>query len=184
METHEQAVKRGKKSKTSGAAFERKVRADLESKGWIVAKWMNQVDLKLLEDDVSTVGGKTIKKYVPDRPYNDIKLIPAKHKFCGVGRPMAIGTGFPDFVCIRDADCTIDICEEGINFGEDNLINRKNCKWVIGVEVKSNGYLKPEEKEKIKWLLENNVFSKILIASKNKVKNKINIEYKEFNGNK
>ena len=37
----------GKKSRDAGMRFERKVRADLESKGWIVDKWTNNVDLEL-----------------------------------------------------------------------------------------------------------------------------------------
>ena len=41
-----------------------------------------------------------------------------------------------------------------------------NTYEVIGVECKINGYLKPEEKEKCKWLIDNNKFSKILIAKK------------------
>lgn len=45
-------------------------------------------------------------------------------------------------------------------------IKRANQYGVIGCEVKSNGYLTKEEKEKCKWLLDNNVFSKILIAKK------------------
>lgn len=40
---------RGKKSRKSGAEFERRVRADLESKGWVVDKWSNQVEF--YEDD-------------------------------------------------------------------------------------------------------------------------------------
>ena len=43
----------------------------------------------------------------------------------------------------------------------------------IAVEVKSNGYLKPEEKEKCEWLLENNIFSKILIVKKGKKRGEI-----------
>ena len=34
----------GKKSKAAGGRFELKVRKDLESKGWIVSKWMNNVE--------------------------------------------------------------------------------------------------------------------------------------------
>jgi len=49
---------------------------------------------------------------------------------------------------------------------------------VIGVEVKSNGYLDKEEKAKCKWLLEKKIFTKILIAKKSKVRGKI--DYKEF----
>ena len=35
--------KQGKKNRADGAKFERIVRADLEKKGWIVAKWTNNV---------------------------------------------------------------------------------------------------------------------------------------------
>ena len=126
--------KQGKKNRQSGARFELKVRKSLESKGWIVSKWMNTVDL---EKD---------------------KLIQAKHKFCGFGRPMAIGTGMPDFVAFSPA----------------NSVRPK----IMGVESKSNGYLDKLEKQKCKWLLDNQIFSKILIAKKGKKRGEI--EYVEF----
>ena len=37
--------KQGRRNRVNGGIFERKVRADLEKKGWIVNKWMNNVDL-------------------------------------------------------------------------------------------------------------------------------------------
>ncbi len=37
-------VKKGRKSRAKGARFELKVREDLESKGWIVDKWSNNVE--------------------------------------------------------------------------------------------------------------------------------------------
>jgi len=138
--------KQGKKNRASGAAFERKVRKDLEGKDWIVSKWMNNVEFHNDEDAnefIFTVG----------------KLIPAKHKFRGPGIPMAIGTGFPDFIALK----------------EDSIYQMYK---VNGVEVKSNGYLTKEEKEKCKWLLEHKVFSIILIASKGKKRGEI--VYKEF----
>ena len=57
---------------------------------------------------------------------------------------------------------------------------RKSSYEVIGVECKSNGYLTPEEREKCKWLLENKIFSKILIAKKKKVGKKVEVEYIDF----
>ena len=39
-------VKKGKSSKARGARFELKVRKDLESKGRVVDKWTNNVDLE------------------------------------------------------------------------------------------------------------------------------------------
>ena len=112
-------IKRGKASRSAGVRFESKVRKDLETKGWIVNKWSNNID--------------------------NNTLIPAKHAFRGKGIPMTMGTGFPDFMAFR----------KSIQYYE-----------VIGVESKMNGYLDKKEKEKCKWLLENNIFSKIFIASK------------------
>ena len=63
--------KQGKKNRASGQRFELKVRKDLESKGWIVSKWMNNVS-EVFEQDIG--------EYVRE-------LIPAKHKFRGMGIP-------------------------------------------------------------------------------------------------
>lgn len=129
----------GKKNRAAGQRFEAKVRRDLTEKGWIVSKWMNTVKLS--------------PKYCG--------MIPAKHKFRGVGIPMAIGTGFPDFIAFRRV------------MGWHYL-----AREIIGVECKSNGYLTKEEKEKCEWLLKNKVFSKILIASKGNKRGEI--IYKDF----
>jgi len=118
----------GKKNRAKGSAFERAVRKDLEKKGWVVAKWMNNIDLEK-------------------------GLVPAKHKFRGMGIPMSIGTGFPDFVCF----------------------NIKLTNEVNGVECKHGKYLDKDEKAKCKWLLENKVFHRIVIAFK-KERGKINYE--------
>lgn len=71
-------------------------------------------------------------------------------------------TGFPDFITFRVSPY----------FDDDKVYHE-----VIGVECKSGGYLTKEEKEKCKWLIENNVFSKILIAKKGKKRGEI--EYVE-----
>jgi len=147
--------KQGKKNRASGAAFERRVRKDLEDGGWIVDKWSNNV--KLQEDNAIDVSGRI------GGPFG--KLIPAKHKFRGPGIPMAIGTGFPDFIAFN---WNVDI-GTGITFGD-----------IIGVECKINGYLDKIEREKCRWLLNNYVFSKIIIAEKTKVNNKIIIDYCDF----
>ncbi len=191
--------KQGKKNRASGAAFERKVRKDLESKGWIVDKWSNNVS-EVYEQDV----GEYVRQ-----------LEPAKHKFRGPGIPMVMGTGFPDFVCFRYRPLLfIDlpkkevekiknleefrqftykrIIEKRKSFAIVNFTNKKNRKKgydteyyfdkpsyeIIGVEVKSNGYITKEEKEKCNWYLKNNIFSKILVASKGEKRGEI--VYKEF----
>jgi len=144
-ETHEQAVKRGKKNKAQGGVFELRVRKDLEEKGWIVSKWANNVE--------------------------DGKMIPAKTAFGFNPRlkmriPLTRSTGFPDFIVFR--------LKENVLFPE-----LKDYE-VIGVESKMTGELDRAEKEKCAWLLENNIFSKILIAKKTKVKNRVVIVYEEF----
>lgn len=150
----------GKQNRASGLRFESSVRKDLEDKGWIVSKWMNNVQFK----DV-------INKKDDGEIFID-KLIPAKHKFCGIGRPMAIGTGFPDFVVFKP---DVEVY--------DKIAEKPEIKYTLmGVEAKSNGYLDKAEKEKCKWLLDNNIFSKILIASKGEKRGSIN--YKEFNNEK
>jgi len=125
----------GKRNRAMGLDTERRTKKDLEEDGWIVSKWNNNIDLK--ED----------------------KLIPVKNKFRGVGIPMMLGAGFPDFIAYRKKD----------KFYE-----------VIGVEVKTTGYLSSVEQEKCKWLLKNNIFSKILIARREYSGRYIEIKYKEF----
>jgi len=83
----------GKKNRASGTEFERKVRKDIEKKGWIVSKWMNNVKFK------TDIPKENQYDYINYGKYG--KLIPAKHKFRGPGIPMAIGTGFVDFLVMR-----------------------------------------------------------------------------------
>ena len=124
-------VKQGKSNRRKGSAFELDVRHELESLGWILCKWQNQVNLK------------------------ENKLEPAKHKFNPFKKVMTLSSGFPDFVAFKRACC--NECSEPCGY------------TVIGVEAKSNGCLDKEEKEKIKWLLDNHIFKYILIASKIKL---------------
>lgn len=152
-------VKQGKQSRAHGKAFELRVRADLEEKGWIVDRWNNQVEFI---DVINTKGHVALRVG---------KLILAKAKWNNFTKTMTTGVGgFPDFIAIKRTTST-DM--------DQNMLYE-----VIGVEVKMAGKLDKLEKEKCQWYLDNNVFSKILIASKHKVKNRIVIEYTEFkNGN-
>jgi hypothetical protein len=163
---NKEKVKQGKKSRRDGGIFERKVRLDLEEKGWVISKWQNNVEFEKMDYprnipsvilDPKDSEGK--KEKVREYLLNDGKigkLIPAKHKFCGVGRPMAIGTGFPDFIAFRKYVCSICFAH-----------GFRECSYdIIGVECKSNGYLDKEEKEKCEWLLNKRIFSEILIAKK------------------
>ncbi len=125
----------GKKNRAIGADTERRTRENLIENGWVVSKWNNNVDLK------------------------DNKLFVVKNKFRGVGIPMMLGAGFPDFIAFRKAKSNYEI---------------------IGVECKANGYLSSEEQAKCKWLLDNNIFPKILIARREYSGRWVLIEYKEF----
>jgi len=86
-------------------------------------------------------------------------IAPSKRKYNPFKKVMVIGTGFPDFICFKRKEKNFD---------------------VIGVEVKTNGYLSQIEKGMCLWLLENRIFSKILIAKKKKGQRKIEIEYDDF----
>jgi len=94
-----------------------------------------------------------------DKDGNIGGVIPAKRKYNPYKKVMVLGTGFPDFICFKKVGGGFD---------------------VIGVEVKSNGYLDQVEKGMCLWLLENKIFSRILIAKKKKDKRKIEIEYEDF----
>lgn len=134
-------IKKGKKSKAKGAKFELKVRDDLEKQGWIVDKWTNNIDLET---------GKiiTAKKNWKFNPFRKAMM------------PSAQGTGFPDFISIKNIS-------DGIYHVE-------------GVEAKVNGILSKEEKEKCARYLQKKVFSKIWIASAIKTSKKIEIKYEDF----
>jgi len=154
MVSTEEKRKIGKRSRAAGQKFEVLVRSDLESKGYICDKWTNNVDLFCeLEGADNQWGCKNVFKG---------KLVKAKVKWAGPGRPMMMGAGFPDFICFRESDQGHYVYE------------------VIGVEAKINGYLDPAERKKCEWLLKSKTFSKILIAKKTKIKNRVVIVYEEF----
>lgn len=97
-----------------------------------------------------------------ERDNNLGKLVPAKRKYNPFLKAMTIGTGFPDFICFKKT--------------------KENFE-VIGVEAKKNGYLDQIEKGMCYWLLENNIFPRILIAKKSKKRGEIEyINFKERYG--
>ena len=100
--------KQGKKNRREGGDFERKVRAWLEE-DWVVDKFSSNVDL---EEGV---------------------FVKAKQKFNPFSKALGIGTGFPDFVCLKPSP-------EG------------KPHELMFVECKLNGKLSREEKEKMAWM--------------------------------
>jgi hypothetical protein len=106
--------------------------------------------------------GWTVAKWTNSVDYDRLngigKIIPAKRKYNPFLKALSIGTGFPDFICFKRLP--------------------DNNYEVIGLEVKGNGYLDQTEKGMCLWLLENKIFSRILIAKNSKEKGKI--EYIDF----
>lgn len=104
--------KQGRRNKLNGGIFERKVRLDLEKKGWIVNKWMNTVDL---EED---------------------KLISSKRKFNPFSKVMTIGTGFPDFICFKRALDNFEvILVEVKRNGNFDKEEREKAKWYLDKNI-------------------------------------------------
>ena len=170
--------KQGKRNKASGARFELLVRKDLESKGWVCSKWMNNVGMwdkkgnQVIKKTINKSEKYLVKKTQKEIKFEDIifdKIISAKHKFRGIGIPMAIGTGFCDFIIYR---------QRVLSNYEKEMPN--NLYEIIFCEAKSKGYLDKEEKEKALWYLKNNFCSKFLIAKKTKKGRKVIVKYKEF----
>lgn len=188
MPTQKQNSIRGKKARASGRRFEAKVRKSLEDMGWIVDKWTNTIEQE-----------KEGKVW---------KIVPAKRSYNPFRKAMVIGTGFPDFIAFRTPSSQKKsgegFCEECKKKSSGEIIYEGHlyCEFcgevisitkefrefkpteIIGVEVKSNGYLDKMEKDMCKWLLERKIFSRILIAKKKSEGRKIEVEYKEFEHDK
>lgn len=101
-------IKKGSKSRGAGARFELKVREEMESRSWILTKWMNNVDLE------------------------KGKIIVAKRKYNPFQKAMVIGTGFPDFIAFRryGEKCEVIGVECKMN-GTLSKIEKEKCKWLM-----------------------------------------------------
>ena len=102
--------------------------------------------------------GWIVDKWTNNVDLEGKKLVKAKRKFNPFIKILSIGTGFPDFIAIQPVH---------------NELYR-----IIGVEVKMNGILSKEEKEKCKWYLQKRIFPNIWIAKKGKKRGEI--EYMDF----
>jgi hypothetical protein len=183
---------KGKANRAKGYRFERKVRRDLEKKGYIVDKFTNNIKFYL---EATTINGKKIevevigdvlhskgRKYEGEPICGELvekgRLVPAKRNKWGMS-----STGFPDYIAwkartiynlppnasneevkrfVRDLEKVKN--KEVIVVG--GSVDIHQVPEIIGVEVKSNGQLTQVEKKKIKWLLENKVFETIYIVRK------------------
>lgn len=159
-------VKKGKLNRSAGKRFELFVRKDLEESGWIVDRWNNKVELGLsAKESKEMYNDESIK--VPSR------LVPAKSKWNNFTKSMMMGSGgMPDFIAFRRIERIIHV---RVGVEHSSVITNE----IIGIECKTNGILDKEEKEQIKYYLDNNIFSKVLIAVKKKEGRKIVIEYRD-----
>jgi hypothetical protein len=162
--------KQGKRNLAAGRRFENKVRLDLESKGWIVSKWQNNVELKEEKVQVPCPDNKPGCCVMHFEKKITGKCIQAKQ-----GRFRKTSTGFPDFIAYRNEYLWK---REGRNQFGDMIGYGKEAAEIIFVECKSNGYLSKEEKEKAQWYLKNKYCSKFFIAKKGKKRGEI--EYIQF----
>ncbi len=156
----------GRKNKVKGKAFEDRVYADLEKKNWVVSRWMKNVELTKPASELGNDKYKWNGKLIPAKP--SIRMTKTLKGFAPV--LVSSWTGFPDFIAYKVRTIEVNGKNFIANFGG------KTLSEVTGVECKLNGKLDKEEKEKCKWLLENNIFSKILITSKDGRK----IKYEEW----
>ena len=162
----------GKKNRASGARFELIVRKDLISKGWFVSKFQSNVEFP---EEMKHVEGIIFPEVKNLFRFREGKLIPAKGN-----RFRARTLGFPDFIVWK----TRFIFKFKKKVRHSLILNKDieitNTPNIIGVEAKSNGYLDKIERAKCEWLLNNHVFSKILVASKIREGRKIKVRYGEI----
>jgi len=117
-----------------------------------------EVKVRQSLEEIGWIVSKWMNTVDYDREGKTGKLVSAKRVYNPFMKAMTIGTGFPDFVCFkRNSDGNYE---------------------VIGLEVKSNGYLDKIEKGMCLWLLKNRIFSRILIAKKGNKRG--DIEYIDF----
>jgi hypothetical protein len=114
--------------------------------------------------DLESKGWIVIKN--PNTVINN-KFTQGKNKYNPFTKRILAFGGFPDFIAFK---------EELIQ----GLPVEPAIYDIIGVECKTAGKLDKKEKEMCNWLLKHKIFSRILIAKKIKVKNKIGIEYGEY----
>ncbi len=112
MPTKKKRRRQGKLNRAAGARFELKVRGNLESDGWVVDKWTNNVDLE------------------------EGKLIKAKRKYNPYKKVLGIGTGFPDFIAFKREGKKYEIMGvEARTIGLLSKEEKEKCKWYLDNKI-------------------------------------------------
>jgi hypothetical protein len=102
----------GRRSRAAGKLFENNVRHDLESRGWIVCKWTNTVDLK------------------------SGKLMQAKSKYNPfLKRVMNEGSGLPDYIAYMPTDNYNIIGVEAKKGKYLDAEEKKMIQWLLNNKV-------------------------------------------------
>ena len=106
-------IKKGKLSRAQGGRFELKVREELESRGWFMDKWNNNVDLEKGD------------------------LVKAKRKYNPFKKMLVVGTGFPDFVAFKKAgEESYDVIGVEVKMnGTLSKIEKEKCAWYLKKEI-------------------------------------------------
>lgn len=119
-------IKEGKLARAQGARFELKVRENLESKGWILDKWTNNVDLEQ---------GKIVK---------------AKRKYNPFRKMLVVGTGFPDFISIKHIhDKVYSVI--GVEVKMNGLLSKgekEKCRWYLKNKIFSSIWIAKKSKKR------------------------------------
>ncbi len=108
---------RGKKSRAAGARFELRVRNKLESEGWIVDKWTNNVDLEKKE------------------------LVKSRPKFFFNPRlkmriPIGMNLGFPDFIAFRKSGRNYELIGVEVKGnGWLDKIEKEKAKFLLSKKI-------------------------------------------------
>lgn len=102
-----------------------------------------------------------VAKWPNNIDLHERKIVPAKktfkyNPFRKMMMPGAQGTGFPDFISFKP--------------------NGSGGYMIWGIECKVNGQLDREEREKCAFLLDNNIFSEIVVAKKIKKGREVKVE--------
>ena len=122
-------VKQGKKNRKQGALFEKFVREDLESKGYIVCKWVNNVDLE------------------------QNKLIQSKPAFNPFTKSFALARGFPDYIAFKrnTEGRWVIIGVEAKRTGYMDKIERLKKEWYIQHKIFDNFLIAYPEDKKVMY---------------------------------
>lgn len=118
-------IKKGKRNRAAGVRFENKVRQDLKSKGWIVDKWMNNIDFEKEE------------------------IAPAKRKYNPYLKALSIGNGFPDFIAFKKLSKGFDVI--GVEVKRRGYLDKEEKargRWYVKNKTFSQFWIAREAKNK------------------------------------